>query len=353
MRESLQTLVINGSYGEGGGALLRTALVMSAITQQPVRIHSIRGALRRVGLNAEDLTVLSALTASCRADVKGDELDSNEVHFAPTRSPQRLDHRFDIGSYEKGYVQGSAPVILQSLLPVLCRAGAYSRVTILGETHGPNTLGYDSFDRVSLAVHRAQGVYAFASQEWAAFGSGAKGEMTMEVEPSVPMSVQWPERGELQRVVAVLSYSEISPSIAERGEKWIKQEFAHRKLPVEVEIMPLRSRGSGVSVTVFGEFERGWGSGTFNGSRGLRMESVVDTAIRAFDDWAATNATVDPFLADQMLVLAALAEGKTTYTTPRITRRLVTMIWVIKQFMPVHITLKGEEGYPGTVTIER
>ena len=83
------------------------------------------------------------------------------------------------------------------------------------------------------------------------------------------------------------------------------------------------------------------------------MELVVDQAVRNFDEWFSTEATVDLFLADQLLPIAALAEGRTVYTTPKVTRRLVTMAWVIKQFMPVHITIKGGEGYPGTVTVER
>jgi len=353
MRDSLQSIVLNGSYGEGGGALLRTALVMSALTQQPVRVHGIRGALRKPGLNAEDLTVLAALASSCRAEVKGDDLDSSDVLFVPTRAPRSLGQQFDVGAYEKGNVPGGAPVVLHSLVPVLCRAGAYSRVTVLGETHGSNTLGYDAFERVNMSVHRAQGVCCFVSHEWAGFGSGTKGEMSMEMEPSVPLGVAWPERGELKRCAAILSYSEVAASTAERGVKRLNELFSERKLVAEVEAIPVRSRGSGVTVTVWAEFERGWGSGTSNGGRGLKIETVVENAFRSFDEWFSTNATVDSFLADQMLILAALAEGKTVYTTPCVTRRLVTMSWVVKQFMPVHITLKGEEGYPGTVTVER
>jgi hypothetical protein len=29
------------------------------------------------------------------------------------------------------------------------------------------------------------------------------------------------------------------------------------------------------------------------------------------------------------------------------------MAWVIKQFMPCHLTIHGQEGYPGQIVIER
>lgn len=353
MRGHREPIVINGAHGEGGGALLRTALAMSALTQQPVRLHGIRGALRKPGLNSEDLTVLAALAVSCRADVKGDDLESKELLFEPTTTPKALDTKLDVGVFEKGAVPGGGPVILESLLPVLIRSGSYSHLTVLAETHGQNTLGYDAFERVSLAAHRAQGVYAFPTVSWAAFGSGAKGEMSLEIEPSAPLGLQWRERGELLGCYGQVSYADVSPDIAERGVKHIRSTFEARGRECEVEAVPFRSRGSGVSVTVWAEFESGTGSGTMNGQRGVKMEAVVDSAFRSFDEWFNSDATVDSFLADQLLLIAAQGEQKTVFTTPRVTRRLVTMSWVIKQFMPVHITIKGEEGYPGTVTIER
>ncbi|MBS1724002.1 MAG: RNA 3'-terminal phosphate cyclase [Armatimonadetes bacterium] len=352
-RSPAQTVVINGAHGEGGGALLRTALAMSALTQLPLRVHGVRGAMRRQGLNSEDLTFLQALAESCQAAVSGDELESKELTFAPSRPPQRLDHQFDVSAHEQGAVSGSAPVIVESLTPVLCRAGAYSRLSILGETHGQNTLGFDALEHVVTSVHRSQGVCVFPSLAWAGFGSASKGELLLEVEPSVPTALEWSDRGRLLELRATVSLGELSEDIGERGAKRLRQVFSERGHEIEVDVQVLRSRGPGASVTVWAQFERGAGSGTALGQRGLRIEAVADNAVRSFDEWFQSDATLDSFLADQVLLIAALAEGRTVYSTPRVTRRLVTMSWVIKQFLPIHITVKGEEGYPGTVTVAR
>jgi RNA 3'-terminal phosphate cyclase (ATP) len=66
-----------------------------------------------------------------------------------------------------------------------------------------------------------------------------------------------------------------------------------------------------------------------------------------------SNATVDPFLADQILLTAVFAEGETNFKVSRLTQRLLTTIWVVKQFAPIHITVRGSEGSPGQVTIRR
>lgn len=85
----------------------------------------------------------------------------------------------------------------------------------------------------------------------------------------------------------------------------------------------------------------------------MKIETVVEHAIDAFLPWFKSEATVDPFLADQILLPAAIAESPTTYTTSRVTQRLITMAWVIKQFLPIHITVFGRDGEPGKVTISR
>ncbi|MBS1713355.1 MAG: hypothetical protein JST30_03375 [Armatimonadetes bacterium] len=353
MRVDMLPVVINGAHGEGGGALLRTALAMSALTQQSLRVNNVRGAMRRKGLNPEDLTFLQVLSASCGADATGHELDVTTLVFEPRHAPRKVDASFDVSSHVEGTVPGSAIVIAESLLPVLSRSGAYSRLTLSGESHGSGTLGYDAWERATLAVHREQGVAVFPSLDRAGFGYGSRGQVTVEFEPSVPSALEWPERGELRSLRAVLTLADVSPDVGTRGAKRLSQIFSERGHEIDVTVSEVRSRTPGVSVTLWAEFERGRGSGTALGQRGLRMELVVDQAVRNFDEWFKSPATVDSFLADQILPIAALSEGKTVYTTPVVTRRLVTMAWVIKQFMPVHITVKGEEGYPGTVTVER
>jgi RNA 3'-terminal phosphate cyclase (ATP) len=309
--------------------------------------------MRRPGLNAEDLTFLTALAVSCHAEVSGDEIGSSEVTFAPRRHPKALNQRFDIASHEKGSVPGSALVVLASLMPVLARTGALSRVTVLGETFNNNTVSYDPFERSTLAVLRRQGLYAFPSLTMAGFGPGSRGEVTVEVEPSALEPLQWDARGRLLACRGVVSMADLPSEIGERGIDRLHGLCAAHGLSGEFETVQVPSRSPGVFVTVWAEFERGAGCGSALGQRGVRMEQVADSAFRAFLEWHSTDATLDPFLADQALVTAALAEGRSEFTTPKVTRRLVTMAWVVKQFMPCHLTIHGHEGGPGHIVIER
>lgn len=352
-RPATQPIVLNGSHGEGGGALLRTALVMSAMSQQPLRVHAVRGATRKPGLNPEDLAFLRTLATSCVAKVDGDELGAMAVTFEPTRAPRALETDVDIHAFQSGKSPGNSLVLAQALLPVLARAGAYSRLRLFGETHNNNTLTFDAFERSTLAAHRAQGLYAFPTIISAGFGYAGRGETLLEIEPSALEPIHWPERRAIVSAGAVVTTVEQSSGFVSDALSGCLKHLQESGLGDQVDHIPLAGPEPGLSVTFFANFERGSGSSSSVMQRGGQAAATVKRAWEPFAEWLATDATTDPFLADQILPLAALAEGKTTYTTPLVTRRLLTMAWVVKQFFPIHLTIKGREGAPGTITIER
>lgn len=344
-------VVVNGSFGEGGGALLRAALAVSALTQQPMRIHHVRGATRKPGLTSEDLTFLQVLEESCNAEVTGADLNADEFSFAPTRAPAAVRRGFDVRSHEKGTVPGNALMIGQSLMPVLARAGKYSFLNLKGEIFNPNTLTYDAFERATLKVHAKQGLVGFARLIEAGFGYAGHGELSLEIEPSVFNGFEWKERGELLRLSGVISYAGIHEEMIERGQILGRSLLVHHDPNAEFESIETPSRQHGCHVTVIAQYERGLGVGSAIGMRGARVESVVRQAIDKCAEFMASKATLDPFLADQVLLPAVFAGQPTTFLTSQVTPRLQTMAWVARQFMPASITILGRTGEPGKISI--
>src|SRR3990167_7837570 len=110
MENNAQMREIDGSHGEGGGQLLRTACVLSAITGDPVRLHNIRARRAPPGLAPQHLTAVKAVAALCDAQVEGLELRSTELIFRPGRL-RGGEFRFDVGT------AGSVTLVLQALLP--------------------------------------------------------------------------------------------------------------------------------------------------------------------------------------------------------------------------------------------
>src|SRR4051812_4276271 len=88
-------ILIDGSHGEGGGALVRAGLVMATLTQQALRIEGIPGGTKYPGLDYEDLLLLRALGKACAAETTGAEVGSNAISFLPPRRPRGINGDLD------------------------------------------------------------------------------------------------------------------------------------------------------------------------------------------------------------------------------------------------------------------
>jgi len=102
---------IDGSIGEGGGQILRTACALSAITKKSCHIFNIRNNRSNPGLKPQHLWAIRSLAELSNAGLRGDAIDSKEIWF----SPEEIESK-DINI--KIDTAGSITLILQALIPV-------------------------------------------------------------------------------------------------------------------------------------------------------------------------------------------------------------------------------------------
>ena len=114
-------LALDGSQGEGGGQVLRSALALSLCTGVPFRIDNIRSGRPRPGLVRQHLTAVQAATEIGQADVSGAAVGSRSLTFAPGKV-RPGDYSFSVGT------AGSATLVLQTVLPALMTADGPSTI---------------------------------------------------------------------------------------------------------------------------------------------------------------------------------------------------------------------------------
>src|SRR5215475_8910207 len=108
-------LTIDGSAGEGGGQILRSALSLSLVTGTPFRIDNIRGNRRKPGLLRQHLTAVEAAAEVGEAEMEGAAIGGRTLVFRPRHvRPGR--YAFSVGT------AGSATLVLQTILPALAMA---------------------------------------------------------------------------------------------------------------------------------------------------------------------------------------------------------------------------------------
>jgi len=342
----VSSIEIDGSFGEGGGQILRTALSLAAVTSRPFRMTRIRARRSDPGLKPQHLRAVEAIAAVCRARVEGASLGSDNLLFEPGGIAPG-DFRFDVGT------AGSTSLILQTLMPPLARAGAASRVEIRGGTHVRWSPCFDYLRLHWLPFVRKIGLDAEIDMERAGFYPAGGGIVRATVRPGRALSpLRLRERGSLTRIRGISAVARLHVRIAERQRDQAAHRLAGRSPRFDCEVALMPSLSPGTMLLLLAEFERSQACFFALGERGKPAERVADEAVDELSDFLDGEGAVDSHLADQLVLLLALAPGTSELTTSRVTGHLVTNAEIVKRFLPVSIDVEGKLEGPGLVRIE-
>ena len=337
---------IDGSRGEGGGQVLRSSLTLSMLTGQPVRIDNIRARRNKPGLRPQHLAAVQAATVVSGAEVTGAAPGSNSLYFRPGRV-QSSHYRFDIGT------AGSTSLVLQTIFMPLALADEKSSVTITGGTHVPWSPCFHYLDRQWLPMLRRIGFEAHLTLEQAGFYPRGGGCIRAEIEAAGSLRpLDLVNRGSLQRVSGISAIANLPEHIAKRQQQQVERRLSGQFPDLAVEIMPMASPGKGTVVFLQAECDAGGGSFTALGKRGLPAERVADEAVDQLEAYLVSNAALDKYMTDQMILPLVITPHPSSFSTAEITRHLLTNIEVVQAFLDVEIVVEGELSYPGSVCIE-
>ena len=347
-------IVINGSYGEGGGQVLRTSLTLSALLGQPMRIENIRARRRKPGLQAQHLTGVRAIAEICNAELKGADLGSQTLTFEPRSSPQAGEYSFDVAEARKGGSAGATSLVFQTLLLPLAFAPGQSRLTIRGGTHVAWSPPFHYLQHVYLPTLARMGFTATVEIEkwgWYPIGGGEMAASIRGQRESQLSGLDLVERGELKRLWGISATSNLPAHIGQRQKKRAEGYLRKRGFAPQIEIVDAPSPGMGTVVFLVAEYEHTVAGFSSLGRRGKSAEKVTEEACREFVAYHQSGACLDKHLADQLIPPLALASGPSTVTTCEITQHLLTNVWVVEQFLDVKFEIEGEEGQRGRVQI--
>jgi RNA 3'-terminal phosphate cyclase (ATP) len=321
---------IDGSFGEGGGQILRTSLALSAITGKPFRIYNIRANRDKPGLRRQHLTAVRAAAEICGGRVSGDAVGSAELTFSPGPIAPG-EYTFDIGT------AGSTTLVLQAVLPPLLVANGPSRLTLVGGTHNPNCPPYNFLAKSFLPLIERMGPGVESTLERPGFYPAGGGRFTVAVRPAALRPIQLPDRGPLKRRLgrAVVANLPRSMALRELGVIARTLSFSDDELRAE----EAAAIGPGNVVMIEVESEAVTEVFTGFGSRGVRAEDVAREAAGAAKRYLDGNVPVGDCLADQLLLPFAIAGGG-SFRTLRPTRHTQTNIEVIRLFLDVRVSLR-------------
>ena len=335
-------ITIDGSEGEGGGQILRTALALSLVTGRPFRIEGIRAGRQKPGLLRQHLTAVQGAADVSSARVSGASLGSRTLTFEPSHV-RGGDYRLSVGT------AGSATLVFQTVLPALLFARERSCLTLEGGTHNPHAPPFDFLAKTFLPILRRMGASVDVRLESHGFYPAGGGRFTVDIEPRPALGhLALVERGST-RVHARALVASLAERIATRELGIVRERLGLDRVLCRAETVD-GSIGPGNVLMIVIEGESVVEVITGFGIKGVSAEKVASDACDDAEAYLAADVPVGVHLADQLLVPMALARGG-TFRTLKPTAHTVTNAAVIRKFLDVPIALEHESGEVHRVTI--
>ncbi len=326
---------IDGSYMEGGGQILRTAAGLSVVTGRSFHISNIRANRPNPGLQAQHLAGINAAAELCGAELEGAVMGSTELSFSPGND-MKESLEIDIGT------AGAVTLVLQALMLPLSVAKHKTHLDISGGTHvawSPTT-GY--FRHVFCENIRMMGVSVKSCTHEYGFYPKGGGRVTVDIVPAPrlkPLVLE--SRG---RYVSTEAWSNASRELAR--PKVAERQIGGAKIMTRIDkdnIKYVESQSIGSAITIATRFKGCLLGASALGERSLPAEKVGEQAAAELSRAISTGATMDSYMADQILPYMAAAKGKSVMLAPSATSHMKTNIWVAEKFIGAKFSIEYGE----------
>jgi len=346
--------VIDGSYGEGGGQILRTTVAISCITGESVKIVNIRAKRPQPGLKRQHMTAIKAAATLCNAEAEGLKLGSRTLTFRPGNI-KGGSYRFDIGT------AGSITLVLQTIAPIMAYSPQPVQVTITGGTDVPWSPPIDYFRNV-ITWHLKTMGYELSTELLKRGHYPRGGGMVIARVPEPPRSlapINKVKRGKVRIIKGISHCVRLPKHVAERQAKSAKATLIQGgvKAPVEIRLEYYDPRrdphlGPGSGIVLWAEAGNTVIGADALGARGKRAEIVGAEAAQKLLQEISSGAALDRHMSDNILLYTALADGESRIGGSELTMHAHTVTWLLKQLLNVNIELNGNLGGPFTAVIK-
>ncbi|QJW99324.1 RNA 3'-terminal phosphate cyclase [Frigoriglobus tundricola] len=339
---------IDGSEGEGGGQILRSALALAILTQRPFKLVNIRANRSKPGLQPQHLMCVRAAGAICGGQYKGGSVGSSVLYFEPGQLRSGT-YSFSIGT------AGATALVLHTVyLPLALRGDQPSEITISGGTHNTHAPCFHFLETTWSAYLARLGIRVDVEMTRPGFYPRGGGEIRAVVHPCARINgIQLLTCPELTTAGGFSAYAGLPESVGRRQARRLavrlKSEDVESHIPLEEwaaanpgSVAAVIFRQAPVPPLFFGL-----------GERGKPSESVADDAADEAIAFRDARCPVDPHSADQLLLPLGFSDDASEYRTSEITRHLTTNIETVRKFVDRTIQIEHTDGKSGVVRVSR
>jgi len=343
---------IDGSYGEGGGQILRTSISLSALTLKPVRVTNIRANRPQPGLKKQHLGGVELTAKLVNADVDGLKIGSTEVIFQP-KERRGGEFTLDVGT------AGSISLLLQAALLPATLAPNQVTLKLRGGTDVNWSPPIDYLREVFARVLAKLGPSIEIRQVRRGHYPRGGGEVVCRVIPVQHLSgIKSVDFGEVKEISGISHCVRLPEHIAVR-QAASAMEVLQDKLGIKAVIHtesysksndPHLSPGSGIVLWAISEDSSVLGADRL-GKRGEKAELVGTKAALHLVEEISTGKAIDSHLCDMLVPYLAIADSMSEVGLTEITSHLMTNVWTIQKILGTKIEIEGDIGASGVMRV--
>ncbi|XP_049296115.1 RNA 3'-terminal phosphate cyclase [Anopheles funestus] len=336
---------IDGSVLEGGGQILRMSLCFSVLTKTPVRIRNIRQGRKKPGLAAQHLAGVELMRDICQGRVHKAALGSTEIEFYPGH----IGHGRFVGHIQTA---GSITLLLQATLPVAIFSSGPVTLDLRGGTNTDLAPQVDFLTEIFRPnMERFGASFDFDLVRRGYFPKGG-GQCVVEVRPVQSLRpISLVDVGTVTRFFGWSFVAGVLPlKIAHEmstGAKSILNQITGSRADIEIykESIDMAPEGNCSGIIVGCETSTGaiLGGSALGEARKKSFQSGEEAA-NEIHSALSVGACVDRHVQDMMIILMALADGKSRIRTEPLTMHTRTAIYVTELMTKAKFNIIEEDG---------
>ncbi len=330
-------LEIDGSYGEGGGQILRNAVALSTIFDKPVKITNIRANRPNPGIKAQHYMVIKSIKELSNAETKNLEIGSSNLTFIPDKF-NGGDFKFDIGT------AGSITLVFQALILASLKTDNKIIIRLTGGSDIKWAPTWDYFQHVYIPIIKKIGINVEVKLIKRGYYPKGGGEAEITINPcSNIRPLKLDIETEFSKVRGIVNIGQLSSNISKRIKHTTIRTLLKNNLLADISIEKSSTLSPGTGITIWTESSNVILGSSVLGERGVSSEEIGKNVVNNLLSEINSNSTLDIYAFDQILPYMAFGKESSTCIVKKISNHAQTNMWLIKQFLNTNFEAKQEE----------
>ena len=325
-------IYVDGAQKSGSGTIVRLAVGLAALLGEELHLINIRARREKPGLRPQHLKAIQALQQICQGSLDGGEIGSKEIRFRPGREIKSGCYEWDIGT------AGSTTLLAITLLPVACFSMGAVSFKISGGLFQDFAPSAYHMQHVLFPMLNKMGITTEFSIIRPGYVPRGGGVIEVVVEPvkGKIKPIRLSNQGDVVRIEGIalsshLKEKRVSERMVQKCSEVLESSSYSAQIKVIYDTLALQR---GAALALYAETSSGCIVGADRAGEPRRTsEDIGRYVARNLIEDLATGATVDRYLADQLIFYAALADGVSQYRIPRLTEHIETNLWLVESIL--------------------